>query len=151
MLINNTAMDCKPYFITANHCDISEANAVTVVVYWNFENQSCRQPNSVESGSNGNGPRSQFNSGAILRANSITSDFALIELDDPIDPILNLYFSGWDLSGELTDTSICIHHPNVEEKRISFDFDPMIYESGTDQTDFVRVLDWDLGLSLIHI
>ena len=145
MLINNTAMDCKPYFITANHCNISESNASSVVVYWNYENQTCRQPNSIESGFPGNGMREQFNSGSVLRANSVNSDFTLIELDDPIDQTLNLYFSGWDLSGELTDTSICIHHPNVEEKRISFDFDPMIYETGDDQTDYIRVLDWDLG------
>lgn len=145
MLINNTAKDCKPYFITADHCDITTSNASSVVVYWNYENQTCRQPNSVASGLPGNGRRTQFNSGSILRANSIFSDFALIEMDDPIDPTLNLYFAGWDLSGELTDTSICIHHPNVEEKRISFDFDRTVYESGNDLTEFIRVLDWDMG------
>jgi len=145
MLVNNTAMDCRPYFITADHCDISPSNASSVVVYWNYENSTCRQPNSGASGSSGDGPRSQFNSGATLRASSRESDFALIELDDPVDPTLNLFFSGWDLSGELTDTSICIHHPRVEEKRISFDFDPMIYESGNVSTNYVRVLDWDLG------
>jgi len=145
MLVNNTAMDCKPYFITANHCGVSNINSSTVVVYWNYENQTCRPPNSFQSGQPGNGSRAQFNSGSVLRANSAGSDFALLELDDEVDPRLNLFFSGWDLSGELTDTSICIHHPNVEEKRISFDFDPMIYETGTIETDYIRVLDWDLG------
>lgn len=145
MLINNTAQDCKPYFITADHCEISPSNAQSVVVYWNFENQSCRQPFSFESGQVGNGLRNDFNTGAVLRASLDDSDFALIELDDPVDPRLNLFFSGWDITGELSDTSICIHHPGVEEKRISFDFESMVYESGNVQTPLVIVNDWDIG------
>lgn len=145
VLINNTNQDCTPYFITADHCNISNVNAPTVVVYWNYENQTCRQPFSPESGMIGNGPRNTFNSGAIKRASLSDSDFALIELDDPIDPNLNLFFAGWNISPELTDTSICIHHPNVEEKRISFDYDRMAYENGQSNTNFIRVLNWEVG------
>ena len=144
-LINNTAQDCKPFFLTADHCQINPSNAASVVVFWNYQNSYCRQPNSIDSGRPGDGSRSDFNSGAILRASLGDSDVALIELDDPIDPSLNLYFAGWDLSSELTDTSICIHHPNVEEKRISFDFDRLRYDLEGSDTTYLRVLDWDIG------
>ena len=73
------------------------------------------------------------------------TDFTLLELDDPIDPDLNLYFAGWDLNTELPDSSICIHHPGVEEKRISFEFDKLLYEISGQDTSFIRVSDWDVG------
>ena len=119
-----------------------------MVVFWHYENSFCRTPNSNLSGQAGDGRRIDFNSGAELLASTNTneSDLALVELDDPIDPELNLFFAGWDLSTELPDTSICIHHPNVEEKRISFEFDPPEYIINQ-QSDSVRitVFDWDIG------
>lgn len=145
MLVNNTLGDLKPYFITANHCNINAGNSSSVVVFWKYENRECRQPDSFESGQPGNGSRLNFNSGAIARANFNASDMALIELDDPIDPELNLFFAGWDLTPNVPDTTVCIHHPNVEEKRISFDFDRLTYEVSGQDTSFVRVEDWDLG------
>jgi len=144
-LINNTAQDCKPYFLTANHCNVTTGNSQSVVVYWNYENSECRQPESLESGRPGDGQRGTFNSGAIHRASLFDSDVTLIELDDPIDPTLNLFFAGWDLDRTLPDTSICIHHPNVEEKRISFEFDPLSYDPNGQDTSFILVNDWDIG------
>jgi len=145
VLINNTAQDCKPYFLTANHCNVTNANSQSIVVYWNYENSECRQPESIESGRPGDGQRGTFNSGAIHRASLFDSDMTLIELDDPIDPTLNLFFAGWDLDRMLPDTSICIHHPNVEEKRISFEFDRLSYDPNGQDTSFVLVNDWDIG------
>ena len=145
VLINNTAQDCRPFFLTAEHCDISNNNSSSVVVFWNYENSTCRQPNSTASGQNGDGSRASFNSGAILRAENFESDFALIEFDDPIDPTLDLFFAGWSRESALPDTTICIHHPNVEEKRISFEFDRLSYEINNQDTAYLRVNDWDIG------
>ena len=92
-LINNAANDLKPYFLTADHCGVTSTNAASVVVYWNFENSTCRTPNSASSGSNGDGPITQFNTGAIFRATRSNSDFCLIELDDPVDAAYNPYLS----------------------------------------------------------
>ena len=39
---NNTARDKRPYFVTAAHCGISTANAASLVVYWNYQNSTCR-------------------------------------------------------------------------------------------------------------
>lgn len=144
-LINNAKQDCTPFFLTANHCGITNNNAATVVVYWNYNNPTCRQPLSFESGSIGNGIRNQSNSGAILRSSFFSSDFALVELDDPIDPSHNLYFAGWNRQSELPDTSLCIHHPGVEEKRISFEFNRLEYDINFLDSTHLRVMDWDVG------
>lgn len=144
-LINNSRNDCTPYFLTADHCGISPANAASIVSYWNYQNSTCRIPGSIESGNNGNGSKAQFNSGAKLIANYSSSDFALIEFDDPIDPSFKPYFAGWDRSGISPDTSICIHHPGVEEKRISFDFNKTVPQPNNIDSTHIRVLDWDLG------
>lgn len=144
-LINNARQDGTPYFLTANHCDISNGNAVSVVVFWNYENSICRQPNSAASGGLGDGLRSQTNSGAILRSSNFTSDFALIELDDPIKPEYDLHYAGWSLEPPLQDTMIGVHHPGVEEKRISFDFNRPQFDSRFQDTTHVVIMDWDIG------
>jgi len=56
-LVNNTAQDLTPYFLTAEHCGINSGNAASVVVYWNYQNSTCRPPGSPESGGPGNGQR----------------------------------------------------------------------------------------------
>ena len=149
-LINNTANDLKPYFLTANHCGISPANAASVVVYWNFENSVCRTPGSVSSGEDGDGPITEFNSGSIFRAARVNSDFCLIELDDPVDASTSPYYTGWDRSGDNPSSVVGIHHPAVSEKRISFEFDSTTTTDGfsnstTSSGTHVRVSDWDFG------
>ena len=77
-LINNTAQDQRPLFLTADHCDIDVNNASSVVVYWNYESPTC--------GEQGGGTLEQYTYGDTLLANSITSDFALLELVESPDP-----------------------------------------------------------------
>ena len=150
VLINNAAQDNTPYFLTAAHCGINDINDASVVVYWNFESSSCRQPNTPASGGVADGELSQFNSGSMLRADDDASDFCLIEMDDPIDPSFNLFFSGWSRSTREASTAVGIHHPGVAEKRISFEFDRTTTTSGFDPSivpngTHVRVIDWDIG------
>ena len=64
-LVNNTAEDGKPYFLTARHCFESAHNlsqlralAASMVVYWNFERPACKS---------GTGPRTDTQTGAVLR------------------------------------------------------------------------------------
>lgn len=160
VLVNNTAGDQTPYFLTANHCGIDEGNAASVVVYWNFENSFCRS--AGEDGGQGDGPLDQFSSGAILRARTGDaqpqydplirgSDFTLIELDTPLDVVFNAYFAGWNrIDAPTTSQAVSIHHPQGEEKRISFDFDATTItsylESGTTfAPTHLRVGNWDIG------
>ena len=149
-LVANTSGDSKPYFLTADHCGVSSGNASSMVCYWNFEHPTCRTPGSSQSGSTGSGQLNQFNTGAFFRAGYTPSDMALVEFDDPVDPSHNLFFSGWDRSGNNAGTATAIHHPAVAEKRISFELQPTTVTSyfGANtpgDNTHIRVADWDHG------
>ncbi|MEM6328600.1 MAG: trypsin-like peptidase domain-containing protein, partial [Bacteroidota bacterium] len=148
--VNNTAQDGRPLFLTANHCGNSSGNAPSVVVYWNYQNSTCRTPGSAASGGPGDGPRSQFNSGTSLLGSAGASDWAILEFDDPIVPEAVVYLSGWDRRDAAPTSAIAIHHPGVEEKRISFENDPTSITTYLDDDPVangthIRVEDWDVG------
>jgi lysyl endopeptidase len=161
VLVNNTAEDGTPYFLTAAHCGVTQANAQTVVVYWNYQHSTCRTPGSGASGASGDGTLDQFSTGATLRMQDPngapifgSSDVTLLELDDPLDPDFDLYLAGWSRADRAPGAAVAIHHPGVEEKRISFENDPTdigSYVTTTagdydpDGTTHVYVADWDLG------
>lgn len=132
-LVNNTAQDRRMYFITAQHCGVDPSNAASVVIYWNFQNSTCRTPGTVANASGADVQFNQFHTGAFFRAESSASDFTLIELDDPPVPAYNHYWAGWDRSSgdvscpqgscfECSQASLCtsIHHASGGEKRITF-------------------------------
>lgn len=151
-LINNTNEDCRPYFMTAHHCEVGPVNAPTVVAYWNYENSSCRQPGTVASGNDGDGSLGNFNTGAIYRAGSSSSDFVLLELDDPIPLSANAYFAGWSRAGEPPkDTLACVHHPDGAEKRISISYSdtyPGVWGNGSQEVpggNHLILPSWDIG------
>lgn len=149
-MVNNTAQDLKPFFLTAAHCGINSGNAASLVTYWNYENTTCRPPGSPESGGAGNGQLNQFMTGSIFRAAYAASDMTLVELDDPAPTAFNIHWAGWDNRPVDASAAIAIHHPNTDEKRISFE------DAATQTTSYLgtavpgdgthmRVIDWDLG------
>lgn len=111
-LINDAPGDLKPFFLTANHCGIGAGNAASVVVYWNFESPAC--------GQHGGGSLAQNQSGAIFRMAKSDVDVTLIELEEMPEPGFQVYYSGWDRSGVTPNGAVGIHHPNNDEKSISF-------------------------------
>lgn len=146
--INNTAQDGAPLFLTANHCGMTAGNASSMVVYWNYENSSCRPVG--QSGGHGDGQLTQFNTGATLRGSGSGSDWALVELNTEIDPEYHVYLSGWDRRNQATASAVAIHHPRTQEKRISFENNPTqitTYLSSTPSSSgtHIHVIDWDLG------
>ena len=131
----------RSFFLTAHHCRITELNASTVVVYWNFESANC--------GDLRGGSLSQNQTGATVLASLQTVDFTLLELDSPPDPKFDVFYTGWDRSGEPAAATVGIHHPGVDEKAISFNDDPLTtmdscIGSGGVDTHW-RVNDWELG------
>lgn len=151
-LINNARKDCTPYFMTANHCGVNINNAPSLVVYWNYENSVCRQPLTPQSGGNGNGTLNDFNTGSVFRAGYSPSDMTLVELDDPVSSTAGAFFAGWTIAGTTPqDSVICVHHPNTDEKRISFEFDPTYrgaWGNGSGEVptgNHIIVPDWDIG------
>ncbi len=149
-LVNNARNDCTPYFITAKHCGIAAGSAPSLVAYWNYENSYCRELDSPDNSNNGDGTLNDFNTGAIYRASNDESDFALLELDDPVSETANAFFAGWSNLAVAPTKAIGIHHPGAEEKRISFDNDALMLTNGlesdpNDNFNHVRVIDWDNG------
>ena len=155
-LVNNTAEDQTPYFLTANHCGIRTNNAASMVVFWNFQNSTCRPVGNA--GGRGDGTLDQFNSGAIFRAGysgdtpAITGgpDVTLVQLDDAIDPSFNVFYAGWDRADAPLPRATTIHHPDGQEKRISFENDPVTVASylradSASGATHLRVDDWDVG------
>ena len=149
-LVNNSNQDGRPLFLTANHCGVDAESAPTIVTYWNFENRTCRAPGSEESGGKGNGSLEVFNTGARLLASHGATDVTLIELDEPVNPRARVFFAGWDAGEALPDGGVfTVHHPRLDEKRISFADDPVDRSTVVGQLDadgnYLRVPQWDLG------
>ncbi len=141
-MVNNTANDQSPLFMTANHCGIGGGNAASLVVFWNFETSVC--------GGSPDGQLNEFNTGSTHLASSSASDFTIVLLDDDPDPDWGVTFAGWDRSSGDFAGAVAIHHPNTDEKRISYEFD------GTTTTTYlqsatpgngthIRIEDWDTG------
>ena len=149
-MVNNTSNDRTPYFMTGDHCGVSAGNAASLVVFWNYQNSTCRPPGSGASGGPGNGSLNQFQTGSFFRASYAPSDFTLVELDsDPLQS-WNVTFAGWNRGIGSASSAVAIHHPSTDEKRISFEnqaTSTTSYFGGSVPGDgtHVRVLDWDLG------
>ena len=112
-LMNNTALDRRPFILSANHCGVnSAAIASTVVVFWNFQSATCgtHGPGSLADSQTG---------GAVLRANNAATDFVLFEMNTAPNPAFNVFFSGWDRTGTPPAGVEGIHHPRADVKAIS--------------------------------
>lgn len=138
-LINNTQNDGKPYVLTANHC---YSNPATWVFRFNWQATDCVNPASS--------PTFQSLSGAVLRSRRTPSDFCLVEITGglvngtvPLD--YNPYFSGWDNSGAVPTSTVSIHHPSGDIKKISFDdAAPSISQGmGSSEANSTWTVEWD--------
>lgn len=142
-MLNDTAVDFTPYFLTANHCTVDGTNDATVVVYWNFELATC--------GTHGPGSTADNQTGSIFHAASAPSDFRLLELSAKPDPTYNIYYAGWDVTGTIPPSTVGIHHPSGDVKAISLSNTPpdtTAYNSPTHDPagNHWRVL-WDSGVT----
>lgn len=141
-MVNNTNNDKTPYFMTAHHCRINPSNAATLVTYWNYQTSKCKGPRD--------GKLTDFNTGAVHLASGAKSDFALVKLNSQPKPEWNVNYAGWDASGEVGMPGVGIHHPNTDEKSISFENEGLEISSYGGETSpgdgtHVRVVDWDNG------
>lgn len=158
-LVNNTAQDGKRYFLTANHCISSQADASSVVAYWKYENPTCRTPGSSQSGTpicTNPLDASCFaassivqTGGATLRSTYEPADTTLIEFNTDVPASANPFWLGWDRGSDVPTSAIGIHHPLGHEKRISFENNPLdstdIDPPGVPGSKHWHVPGWDLG------
>ena len=124
-MLNNTAGDKKPYLLTANHClQNSDPTYWSVRFNWMSPGPICAQEDpSVDIQTN-------FTiSGATLRSSNALSDFALVELVNPVPASWDIVFAGWDRSETEPLFEVGIHHPNGDIMKISRDDDGAVKEN----------------------
>ena len=102
-LLNNTAQDGTPYFVTANHCVNSQAVAQTVETYWFYQTTSCNS--GVLRSWVHTGP------GANLLATQASNDFSFIRLQNNAPG--GAFFSGWTSTAQSAGANVFgLHHPD---------------------------------------
>ena len=122
-LINNTCGNLDPLFLIADHCfdfsghdAIDDPNGDDLMFLWDYESEECPNPDDE--------PDFFTTTGAVLLSNdtrAASSDFALLRLDeDPADlEDFVPYYVGWDITGDLEEGGVGIHHPAVDIKKIA--------------------------------
>ncbi len=132
--INNARQDGTPYFLTANHCNV-QSNSILML---NYESPTCE---------NIDGVTNETMAGGQIVARSSFSDFLLFRTNDEIPVEFRPFFAGWTLDTLTLDSTVCIHHPKGDIKKITKDFDSAITGNyaGTPTPRHWRILDWEVG------
>lgn len=125
-LVNNTALDRKPYLLSAEHCVLDQNDVIidsaalaSIIFRFNWESQGCNTPPSS------NGIPNQIVTGGRLRARSndaggVTgSDMLLLELAINPPASYNVFYAGWNRTNFPSIGGAGIHHPNGDIKKIS--------------------------------
>lgn len=138
-LINNTLNDGKPYVLTANHCF---SNPTNWIFRFNWQAENCNNPGSQ--------PSFVSLSGATLRSRRTPTDFCLVEItggltNGTVPAAYNPFFAGWDNTGDVPSTTVCIHHPSGDIKKIAFDDDAASAGNGmgSSETNSQWTVSWD--------
>ncbi len=139
-LVNNTSQDGTPYVYTANHCITTGSDALESVFVFNYESPYCGDVD---------GDTNHSISGSMLRASVVGLDFSLVELSEIPPQYFRPYYLGWNNSmDEIPSSTISIHHPNGDMKKMALDFDPPVIDSSTSgytADAFLKVREWDEG------
>ena len=137
-LVNNTNNNGTPYILTANHCYSSPGSWV---FWFNWQSPTCTNPSSS--------PAYNSISGATLIARNADSDFCLVQMSSTPPTSYNVYYSGWNRENIASTSSVGIHHPSGDIKKISFDYNPNTssdYEPATYLADsHWKITQWDDG------
>ncbi|HCA38932.1 MAG TPA: hypothetical protein DEO92_04550 [Phycisphaerales bacterium] len=142
-MINNVRNDRDPLFMTANHCGVNSGNAASLVTFWNYQNDPAV---NCPGAGNETGSLDQFLTGSDFLNSGSTSDYTIVRLNSSPPQDWEISFCGWDAGPQASDWSVAIHHPNVDAKRWSIDYDASeIYGYNGPGDDHIRIIDWDLG------
>lgn len=138
-LVNNTANNGIPYFLTANHC-YSDPSTWAFRFNWISTNAVCAQNTNSTSNSN-------FNtiSGATLRSRRANSDFCLVQINSPIPSTWNCVWAGWDRTTSVASTIFGIHHPSGDIMKTCRDSSPVLTNYATENV--WRINDWEMGVT----
>jgi len=114
VLVNNSSYDGTPYILTAEHCISRQEHADRSVFLFNYESAACFGED---------GPLNMSLEGATLHTCGDSLDFSLVELVHTPPASYNVYYAGWDRSQFQTSSTVTIHHPFGDVKKISIDED----------------------------
>ena len=121
----------KQYFITAKHC-IKDANLnIPWSFRFNYQSPDCNDMNVPDisniNGSNRTGSRYLLTSPVSLIEDIGLTDFAILEIINPIPVHYNVYYAGWSVSfGQaLQLPNYDIHHPRSDIKKVAKTFSTM--------------------------
>lgn len=157
-MINNTAEDCKPLFITASHCEgrssFSDATFANWRFYFNYESDSCNHVGNVNI--------ADYVTGAYFKARSIQpsstnpndrsmrADHLLLELKASKDVLegYDVYLGGWDRNVNIpTATSeklwVNFSHPGGIRKKVMLSDE--LYTDGTFNQNTIVNTHWRVG------
>ena len=140
-MVNNTALDGTPYILTANHCIKSETQAQASIFLFNYESPYCA---SID------GDISHSLSGSSLKASFDSLDFALVRLKNVPPTNYRSYLVGWNRKNIAPSSTICIHHPLGDIKKISIDINAAItskFNSSYLLKGFWNVQRWEYGVT----
>jgi hypothetical protein len=128
-LLNPTANDFDPIFLTANHCISTEAEAQSLRVYWLYNSGDFPSASL---------PRSDS---ATLLSTGERSDYTLLRIRGAIPLRAGVTYSGWEAAATtpIGTPVVGIHHPRGSYKRFS---------TGTTNSsgDFIEVR-WNSGIT----
>ena len=137
-LVNNTAQDGTPLFLTANHCLPGNGNVGNWTFYFNHETAGC---------SGNNGPTNQTVSGSELLVNNGSSDFGLLLLDETPPESFNVFYSGWDgTDDETVQNATGLHHPSGDLKKICLEEDAPYHQNAAGAAVW-WISQWEAGVT----
>ena len=130
-LVNNTAQNCKPYFLTALHCGVTSttSNMNQWRFYFRYESPNCTNPTSA-------GTLDDYYITGCFRLSDSNdgggnsgSDFLLVQLGAASNETWTVntlksanfgaYWNGWNANTSSTNGGAGIHHPAGDIKKIS--------------------------------
>ena len=128
-LLNNTAHDGTQYYVSANHC----GGLSNAIFRFNYEKSGC---------GSGSAPTNHTVQGSVQMAASSAYDFRMVKISEPIPQVYQPFFLGWNRGTTSPPNTLCIHHPDGDVKKISFDNDPP-----TKSSSQWHISQWDAGVT----
>ncbi|GAA5801484.1 trypsin-like cysteine/serine peptidase domain-containing protein [Helicostylum pulchrum] len=115
VLLNNAKHDGRQLLLTAYHC-MGSSNPATDIVMFNHQRRSC---NGYHGKQEILSAYSDTLHGLKWLTGSVISDYALLEIEEPIPKDYNVYLAGWTTNQEPVPPLVGIHHPSGDYKKLS--------------------------------
>jgi hypothetical protein len=130
--VDNALHDGTPYVLSADHCGLGP----TDIFMFNYKSPTCTPTTD--------GPTTDVVQGCIVRASNAGSDFCLVELASEIPAEYVAFLSGWSRQDVPPNQAICIHHPDGDVEKISFNNDESLI-ANFGNADCWQIPTWEDG------